>query len=103
MLEEQKMLLEFFASARKEERTRAAAAQAVHAESPPRRPGRAPAYLHSPVGRSSRLRAFGRPIPRVARPLRATHHAPGMVKGATAVVVISSDERSDVLKVALIS
>jgi hypothetical protein len=43
MLEEQEVLLESFATTRKEERTRAATAQAVYAEASPRGPGHIPA------------------------------------------------------------
>jgi hypothetical protein len=51
MLEEQEALLESFATACKEERTRAAAAQAVRAKSSPRRLGHVPAYPQFLVGR----------------------------------------------------
>jgi hypothetical protein len=51
MLEEQEAQLESFATARKEERTRAAAVQAIHVESSPRRHARIPACLQFPVGR----------------------------------------------------
>jgi hypothetical protein len=75
MLEEQEVLLESFATARKEERTREATAQAVRAESSPCRHGRVPACLQFPKD-SPRLRAFGRPLRRGARHLMVMHHAP---------------------------
>jgi hypothetical protein len=51
MLEEQEALLESFATVCKEERTRAATAQAVRAESSPHGCGRVLAYPQFPIGR----------------------------------------------------
>jgi hypothetical protein len=58
MLEEQEALLESFTTARKEERTWAAATQDVRGESSPHGHGRVPACLQFPLEDSPRLRVF---------------------------------------------
>jgi hypothetical protein len=102
MLEDQEAQLEFFATARKKERTRAAVAHAVREESSPHGhaaywPARSFLLEDSP-----RLHAFGRPLWKGARHLRATYHAPQMVKALPPPPSSSPRMRSDVLKVALI-
>jgi hypothetical protein len=95
MLEEQEALLESFAAACKEQRTRAAVAHAIRVESSPRRPGHVPACLQFLVGRFAEVARIWKAIAdrRKAFDDDASCSANGECTAATgAIVVISSDE-----------
>jgi hypothetical protein len=93
MLEEQEALLESFATACKEERTRAAAAHAIRAESSPRRHGRVPACPQFPVGRFAEVARIWKAVMERRKTFEggASRFANGEGSVA-AIVIISSDE-----------
>jgi hypothetical protein len=100
ILEEQEALLESFATPRKEERTWAALAQPVRAEASLHGLGCLLACAHSiPSEDSPRLRGYGRPLQRGARPLRAKHQGPRKLKAPPLPSLSSSHRttRTDVL------
>jgi hypothetical protein len=93
MLEEQEVLLDSFATACKEERTRAAATQAVQVESSPHGHGRVPACPQFPVGRFAEVARIWKTVMERHKTFEggASCFANGE-DSVTAIVVISSDE-----------
>jgi hypothetical protein len=93
MLEEQEALLESFATACKEERTRAATTQAVRAESSPRRHGRVLACPQFPVRRFAELACIWKAVMERRKTFEGGASCFANGEGSVAaVIVISSDE-----------
>jgi hypothetical protein len=93
MLEEQETLLESFATACKEERTQAAATQAVRAESSPRGHGRVPACPQFPVGRFAEVARIWKAVMERRKTFEGGASCFANGEGSVAaVIVISSDE-----------
>jgi hypothetical protein len=92
--EEQEALLESFATARKEERTRVAAAQAIRAESFPRRHGHVPACLQFSIGRFTEVARIWKAATKRCKAFQGDTSCSLNGKGAVtaAVFFISSDE-----------
>jgi hypothetical protein len=94
MLEEQEALLESFATARKEERTRAALTQAVCVESSPHGHDLVPAFPQFPVGRFAEVVHVWKAAAERRKAFEGDASCSTNVEGATtaAATVISSDE-----------
>jgi hypothetical protein len=105
MLEDQEAHLESFATARKEEMTRVAAAQVVHVESSPRRHGRVPACPQFPVGRFAEVARIWKAVAERRKAFEGDATCSSNGKGGATAATSSSPRmrRSHVLRVALIS
>jgi hypothetical protein len=88
----------------KEERTWATPTQAVRAESSPRGHGRVPAYPQFPIRRFAEVARIWKAVAERHKAFKGDASCSANGEGNTAaVVVISSDKRSDVLRIVLIS
>jgi hypothetical protein len=92
ILEEQEALLESFATARKEERTHTAAAQAVRAKSSLRGHGRIPACPQFPVGRFAEVACIWKAAAERRKVFEGDASCSTNGEGVVAAV-ISSDEK----------
>jgi hypothetical protein len=92
MLEEQEALLVSFDTERNEERTRAAAAQDVRAESSMRGHGRISACPQLPVGRIAEVARIWKAAAERRKAFEGDASCSANGEGAAAVVIISSDE-----------
>jgi hypothetical protein len=88
MLKEQEALLESFATARKEERTQVATAQAIHAEASPCGPGHVPACPQFSVKRFAKVAQIWKSAAERGKAFGGKVSYPVKGEGAAAVIVV---------------
>jgi hypothetical protein len=92
MIEEQEVLLESFAAAHGEERTRVAASQVVRKESSPHGHGNVPAYPQFPIERFAEVVCIWKDAAERRKAFEGNASCSVNGEGGGAAVVVSSDE-----------